>query len=76
MEANDPWGSPNWRLVTVLVGLLMIAAGVLIGPDNSTWSVRQVNPAGWATAGIGVGVVLVGTFAHRRNRRRNNGKKG
>jgi len=76
MGANDPWGDPNWRLVTTLVGFLMIAAGFLIGPGDGTWSFRQVNPAGWTVVGVGAGVALVGTFARRRKRRRTNGKKG
>lgn len=73
MGANDQWGGPNWRLVVVLIGFLMIAAGVLVGPDNARWSVDQVDPAGWTIVAIGVVVAVAGTFARRPNRRKGNG---
>ena len=77
MSQNDPWGSPNWRLVIVLIGFVMIASGVLIGPDNGKWSVGQVDPAGWTIVAIGIVLAVGGTFARRRkNRRKSDGKEG
>ena len=72
---NDPWGRPNLRLVSVLLGLAMCAAGLLIGPTGNQWSPGKVDAAGWAVVSAGAVVVLVATFYPHRNRRKGNGEK-